>query len=169
MDCTSKIRIPATPPSVTETFQRRSGTSALNTHDVHTGSIYHVVLPSSTQVPVQKSHPLRGLLPSALHHALSLPCLTSAHPTRQYQLFCCIINITYLYVKSLIVFFCWNTSSKRAILSVLFYLFFFSPHCCIPTYWNHACHIPGDQSTLFKRMDELNYYMTQYTCYAFLT
>lgn len=113
MDCTSKIRIPATPPSVTETFQRRSGTSALNTHDVHTRSIYHVLVPSSTQVPVQKSHPPRGLLPSALHHALSLPCLTSAHPTRQYQLFCCIINITYLYVKSLIVFFCWNTSSVK--------------------------------------------------------
>ena len=121
MDCTSKIRIPAISPSVTETFQRKSGTSALNTYDVHTGSIYHVLLPSSTQFPVQKSHPPRGLLPSALHHALSLPCLTSAHPTCQHQLFCCIINITYLYVKSLIVFFCWNTSSKRAILSVFFF------------------------------------------------
>ena len=132
MDCTSKIRIPAISPSVTETFQRRSGTSALNTHDVHTGSIYHVLLPSSTQVPVQKSHPPRGLLPSALHHALSLPCLTSAHPTCQYQLFCCIINITYLYVKSLIVFFCWNTSSKRAILSVFFFPPLLYPHLLEP-------------------------------------
>ena len=75
-----------------------------------------------------KSHSLlRGLLPSALHHALSLPCLTSAHPTCQHQLFCCIINITYLYVKSLIVFFCWKKAPREQ-----FYLgfFFFFIHCC---------------------------------------